>query len=116
PVGAIAGLEQRLDLDLEQLPPLCGGTGRSVQPLVVARPRYLQPAPHPVDGGSTGRGVLDVDERVFVAHRGSLAKYAAAFFRKAFSISSSRFWRSNSRSRARSDNSTGGASLACASR
>src|SRR6202158_2209755 len=39
-----------------------------------------------------------------------------AFFRNAFSISRSRLRRSSSRSRARSDNSSGGSSAACAAR
>jgi hypothetical protein len=40
----------------------------------------------------------------------------STFFRNAFSISSSRLRRSSSRSRARSDNSSGGSSSACSSR
>src|SRR5215471_8786970 len=43
-------------------------------------------------------------------------QYAAAFFRNAFSISSSRFCRSSSRSRARSDACSGGSSSSCFSR
>jgi hypothetical protein len=46
----------------------------------------------------------------------SLAKYVAAFFRNAFSISSSRLTRSSSRSRARSDTCGGGSWSACCSR
>jgi hypothetical protein len=43
--------------------------------------------------------VLGVDERVSVAYRCSFAKYAAAFFRNAFSASSSRLRHSSSRMR-----------------
>src|SRR5208283_2925393 len=63
-----------------------------------------------------GGGALRSDEPEFLGHRCSLAKCAAAFFRKAFSISSSRVRRSSSRNRARSDNSSGGSSAACAMR
>ena len=76
----------------------------------------LQPCAHLRDGGSAGRGlglvgrILCRDVGVF--HRGSRAKYAAAFFRNAFSVSSSRLRRSSSRSRARSGSSSEGSSLA----
>ncbi len=50
------------------------------------------------------------DELIFLAHRCSFAKYATGFFQNVFSISSSRLRRSNSRYRARSDNSSGGSS------
>src|SRR5258708_1624712 len=46
----------------------------------------------------------------------SRARGTPAFFRKVFSISSSRFCRSSSRSRARSDTCSGGSSSACFSR
>src|SRR4029077_14551633 len=61
---------------------------------------------HLHDSGSVALGgqdgVLSVDEPVFLGHRCSLAKYAAAFFRNAFSISSSRTRRSSSRTRSSS--------------
>jgi hypothetical protein len=44
--------------------------------------------------------ILRVDELEFIGHRWSRAKYAAAFFRKSFSIFSSRFSRSTSHRRA----------------
>src|SRR6478672_11441199 len=117
-VGGVGGVEQGLDLDLEQLAAGCGGAGRPGPPLVEAGPGHAQPAEHLADGGSRADAgvVLGVDELILFAHRGSLAKYAAAFFRNAFSISRSRLRRSSSRSRARSDNSNGGSSPACSSR
>src|SRR6478752_9167687 len=117
-VGGVGGVEQGLDLDLEQLAAGCGGAHRPGPPLVEPGPGHAQPAKHLADGGSRGGAgvVLGVDELILLAHRGSLAKYAAAFFRNAFSISRSRLRRSSSRSRARSDNSNGGSSPACSSR
>ena len=77
-------------------------------PFVKAGAGYPQPGAHLGDRRSARRfcghgGILRLDKTVLLAHRDYLAKYAAAFFRNAFSISSSRFRRSSSRSRARSD-------------
>src|SRR5262249_54146418 len=115
--------EQRLDLDLQLFAAALRVAWWASAPLVEPRLGHTQPAGHLFDGGSIGRragglvfGALRGDERVFLAHRCSFAKYAAAFFRKAFSISSSRVRRSSSRNRARSDNSSGGSSAACAAR
>ena len=99
----------RCDLGCEVVAPALGGARRASQPFVEARFRHFQQAHIAVTLGAGGRpssalgcGGLRGDERVFVSHRCSLTKYAAAFFRNAFSISSSRLRRSISRSRARS--------------
>src|SRR5271166_4656257 len=111
PVFFPVGLEQRLDLDFQQLAPLRCGRFRPRPPVVVSGFRYSQPFAHLHDGGSVARcglvGVLRVDELVFLGHRCSLAKYAAAFFRNAFSISRSRTRRSSSRTRSASGISDG---------
>src|SRR5271157_2518916 len=111
PVFFPVGLEQRLDLDFQQLAPLRCGRFRPRPPVVVSGFRYSQPFAHLHDGGSVARcglvGVLRVDELVFLGHRCSLAKYAAAFFRNAFSISRSRTRRSISRTRSASGISDG---------
>ena len=92
PVGAAERLEQRLDLVREQLAAPSGGAGPAVEPLVVTGFRHADPRAHPHYRGSITRILrrmccaLRGDELVFVAHRCSLAKYALAFFRNAFSI------------------------------
>src|SRR5487761_338353 len=100
PVGAVRILERPRDQQLQFLLPFRGGAVRSRPPLIESRFRYSQPPAHAHNGGSMtpagGRvSALRVDELIHVAHRGSLAKYAAAFFRNVFSISSSRFLRSS---------------------
>ena len=61
-------------------------SGRS-PPFVEAGFRHLQPAAHLYDRGSVAQvrhgRILSIDEIVFLAHRCSLAKYAAAFFMNA---------------------------------
>src|SRR5580704_10251776 len=94
PVLLVVVLEYCLNLELEHSPSLLRLAFRSFPPVVVAGFRYAEPFAHLGDSGSLAflrRGcVLSIDECVFLAHRCSLAKYAAAFFRKAFSISRSR--------------------------
>src|SRR5580704_9551394 len=103
PVLLVVELEQGLDLELEHLPPFSCFALRSRSPFVIAGLGHAKPLAYLHGAGSVPRfrpgcaGVLSVDERIFLAHRCSLAKYAAAFFRNAFSISSSRFRRSSSR-------------------
>src|SRR5713101_216463 len=120
-VGGIGVVEYPLDDKSQLLPPFRGDAIRAGPPLIESRLRYSQPPAHAHDRGSSAgsggrRSVLGVDELIMIAHRCSLAKYAAAFFRKVFSISSSRFCRSSSRSLARSDSCSGGSSPACFSR
>src|ERR1700739_1762965 len=118
-VGAVESLEQGTDLLGEQLAAPLGGADRPAPPLVEAGLGHLQQRAHPRDRRELcrlGGGALRIDELEFIGHRCSLAKCAAAFFRKAFSIYSSRVRRSSSRHRARSDNSSGGSSAACAAR
>src|SRR5690606_9850122 len=121
-VGLVVVVEQRSDLDLQVFSPLRGGAGRTVQPLVIAGSGHRQPGAHAPDGGSITdmsvepSSVLRIDELILLAHRCSRAKYAAAFFRKMFSISRSRLRRSSSRNLARSETSKGGSSVACFSR
>src|SRR5580704_10622664 len=121
PVGAVRIIKRFPDQQPEPLLSFRGGAVRPRPPLIESRFRHSQPPAHAHNAGSMtpagGRvSALRVDELIHVAHRGSLAKYAAAFFRNAFSISSSRFLRSSSRSRARSDTCSGGSSSACLSR
>src|SRR5205085_6609507 len=59
---------------------------------------------------------LRVDEHEFLTHRYSCAKKAAAFPKNSVFIRSSRFSRSSSRRRARSDRFSGGSSPACSAR
>ena len=108
PIGAVGILECLRDQQLQLAPSFRGRGLWPGPPFVKPGAGYPQPAAHLRDRRSAGRfcghgGILRLDERVLLAHRGSFAKYAAAFFRNAFSISSSRFRRSSSRSRARSD-------------
>src|SRR4029453_1796220 len=90
-----------------------GRRGRSVPPGVEARGRNLQPGAHLHDRVVF---LFRVDERVFLAHRYSWAKKAAAFPRNSVFIRNSRFSRSSSRSRARSGRVNGGSSPACSTR
>src|SRR5260370_22094568 len=102
-VFLVVGVEQRLDLDLQQLAPLRGCAFRPGPPVIESGFRYVEPPAHLHDGRSRRvhglAGVLSVDELVFLSHRCSLAKYAAAFFKNASSISSSRLRPSTSRTR-----------------
>src|SRR2546430_8062620 len=117
-MGAVRIVECFGDQKLKFLLSFRRGVSGACPPLVETGFGYSQPPAHACDRGSIpaagGRfGVLRVDELVLFAHRGSRAKYAAAFFRKAFSISSSRLRRSSSRSRPRSVNCSGRSSPAC---
>lgn|SRR5512135_2579641 len=119
PVPAVAVGERLDDHWLEPVPPLRGRRRRPVQPLVVSRNRYLQPLTHLLDRVpsrpvAAGGGLLRVDELVPSHHRRSFAKKAAAFARNSFSSFSSRFSRSNSRNRARSETVNGSSSWGCA--
>src|SRR3984957_1449167 len=116
PVLLVVVLEYCLDHELEHFPALLRLAFRPFSPVVVAGFRYAEPFAHLRDRGSLvllRRGcVLSTDERVFLAHRCSLAKYAAAFFKKAFSISRSRTRRSSSFTRSGSGMPAGSGFLA----
>jgi hypothetical protein len=120
-IRAVGVLKSFRDQQFKLVPPFCRSTVRTGSPFVEPGLGYLKPGAHLSDRRSAGRfpghgGILRLDERVLLAHRGSLAKYAAAFFRNAFSISSSRFRRSSSRNRARSEVPSTGSSPAWLSR
>src|SRR5512135_691729 len=120
-IGAVGVFERFGYQQFKFPPPFRGRAVWTGFPFVKTGPGYLQPAAHLRDRRSAGRipghdGILRLDERILLADRGFLAKYAAAFFRNAFSISSSRFRRSSSRSRARSESPSSGSSPAWRSR
>jgi len=110
-VGRVGGVKQFLDFCFEGFAALLAGAGCSVGPFVEAGFRYAEPGEHVCECGSVHLCVvvcvLGGDEPVFLGYRCSLAKYAAAFFRKASSISMSRLRRRSSCSSARSDSSNG---------
>src|SRR6185503_766540 len=112
-VGAVGGVEDRLDKSGQPSATARGRRGRSVPPGVEARGRNLQPCAHLHDRVV---GLVRVDERVLLAHRYSWAKKAAAFPTTSVFIRDSRFYRSSSRSRARSGRVNGGSSPACSTR
>src|ERR1700690_1943950 len=76
------GIPERLrDQQLQLIPAFRGGGFRPGPPFVKPGPGYSQPAAHLRDCRSAGRsprhgGILRLDERVLLAHRCSLAKYA----------------------------------------
>lgn len=70
----------------------------------------------PATSAALKGGILRSDERIPLAHRRSDAKYAAAFSRNAIFCRISRFSRSSSRNRARSDSVNAGSSSACSCR
>src|ERR687894_2013789 len=112
PVGLIGLVEYFLHEQFQPCPPAGGGRVGPVTPLVIARRRYLQPGTHLGDrvlllAGLGHRGLLRVDQLVFLAHRYFLAKKAAAFPMNSFSSRSSRFSFSSCRRRARSETSRG---------
>src|ERR1022692_471553 len=117
PVGAVGVLEYVPDQRGEVLAASRGGALRPAPPFIETGLRYFQPFAHAryTRSGLAG-GVLRIDELIHVAYRCSAAKYAAAFERNSAFILSSRFSRSSSRSRARSDSCSGGSSSACFSR
>ncbi|QCX82356.1 hypothetical protein C9F11_43890 (plasmid) [Streptomyces sp. YIM 121038] len=103
-VGAVGVLERLRDEQFQFLTPFgCRGFG-TASPVVVAGfgdAESLAPVPDAVRVLRRVEPRL-VDELVRARCRGSPAKYAAAFFRKVFSISASRIRRSSSLRRARS--------------
>src|SRR5437588_1290658 len=114
-VGAVGVFERLANHQLEFVSPGRGGGFRSGFPVVESGPGHAQPGTHLSDSGSIGRifcsrtsGVLRIDELIFRGYRCSVAKYAVAFARNSHFALSSRFSRSNSRSRARSETSKGG--------
>lgn len=98
-VGGVEGLEQGADLVREQLAAPLGSADRPADPLVEAGLGHLKQFTHPRNRRELCGGALRIDELEFLGHRCSFAKCAATFFRKVFSISSSRQRRSSSRSR-----------------
>src|SRR5450432_2114740 len=117
PVSAVGILEHMTDQRGEVLAAFRGGALRPRPPFIETGLRYVQPFAHVPDGRSgLAGGVLRIDELIHVAYRCSAAKYAAAFDRNSAFILSSRFSRSSSRSRARSESCSGGSSSACFSR
>src|SRR4029077_16798755 len=109
-IGAVGGVEDRLDESGQPSPTARRRRGRAIPPGVEARGRNLQPRAHLHDRVVC---LFRVDERVLLAHRYSWAKKAAAFPRNSVFIRNSRFSRSSSRSRARSGRVNGGSSSAC---
>src|SRR6266540_3019545 len=113
PVGAVGVVEDRLDEQLQLLPPTRGARGGPVPPFVEPRGGHPRPRAHLDDRVVR---LLGVDELVFRAHRYSWAKKAAAFPRNSVFIRSSRTSRSISRRRARSEMLKGGSSSTCSAR
>src|ERR1039457_761548 len=119
PVGPVRVVEGPGNEQLEFLTPFRGSRRRPGPPAVKSRTGDLKPRAHlhyrrrlNIVRGRAGC-VLRVDELELVAHRGSLAKYAATFSRKATFCLRSRSSRSASRSRTRSLIVSDGSSLAC---
>jgi len=82
PVGAVGILERFRDQQLQLIPAFRCSTLRPRPPFVKTGPGYSQPAAHLGDCRSAGRfpghgGMLRLDERILLAHRDSLTKYAA---------------------------------------
>jgi hypothetical protein len=83
-IDAAKHLKQSSNLGLQEIPALLGRTRRAAQPVVKPRFRHTQPDAHLGDRrsichrGGVGLGALRGDERILLAHRCSLAKYAAA--------------------------------------
>ncbi|EKX62014.1 hypothetical protein STRIP9103_05537 [Streptomyces ipomoeae 91-03] len=104
PVGAVGHVEGFLDEQFQFFAPLGGRGFWAGSPVVVAGSGDAESAAHELDAVCVLLGVEPhlVDELVLACYRGSFAKYAAAFFRKVTSISSSRLRRSSSFRRARS--------------
>src|SRR3954452_7848007 len=113
PVGLVGVVEDPLDEDGEPFAPPLGCRGGALAPLVAAGRGHTQPRAHSDDWVLH---LLRVDELVLGGHRYSWAKKAAAFPRNSAFIFSSRFSRSSSRSRARSDIDSGRSSSACSTR
>src|SRR3954470_9810590 len=113
PVGVVGVVEDPLDEGGQAGPAPGGRRGGPVAPLVEARGRHAHPRAHFHDLVAR---LLGIDERELRAHRYSWAKKAAAFPRNSAFIFSSRFSRSSSRSRARSEIDSGGSSPAWSSR
>ncbi len=110
-VGRIGPDELVSDQGFEDVAAPGGGGVRAGSPRIEPGRGHLQPAAHRRDRKRAfGSGERCVDELVLLAHRGSWAKYAAAFFRNSFSSFTSRYLRSSSRSRARSLTSRPGSS------
>src|SRR3954471_8339128 len=113
PVGVVGVVEDPLDEGGQAGPTPGGRRGGPVAPLVEARGRHVHPRAHLHDRVPR---LLGIDERELHAHRYSWAKKAAAFPKNSAFIFSSRFSRSSSRSRARSEIDSGGSSPTWSSR
>src|SRR6478609_6778560 len=113
PAGAVRVLEREPHPGVQQLAPHVGRRRRPVPPLVVPGAGHPGPTAH-LDHRVIA--FFASDERVLRVHRCFFAKKATDFPRNSFSIFSSRFSRSNSRNRARSETDSSGSSPACASR